>query len=278
MMTTVTNRDSLTPVALWLLVCCALIYAMVIIGGITRLTESGLSITEWKPITGALPPMSEAAWQEEFAKYQRIPQYQEMNAHMTLADFKSIFWWEYIHRLWGRLIGAAFLIPFLWFAMRGKVRGALVWRLGGMFALGALQGAVGWWMVASGLSDRISVSQYRLAFHMTLACVIYAAIVWTMARIRPAAPVAGTERLRAGSLAILVLTLLQIYLGALVAGLDAGMSFNTWPEIDGALIPSAERLWFEQPLWRNFFENHLTVQFNHRMIAYLLLAVAVWHL
>jgi cytochrome c oxidase assembly protein subunit 15 len=151
-------------------------------------------------------------------------------------------------------------------------------RLWLLFGLGALQGAVGWWMVASGLAGRVSVSQYRLAFHMTLACVIYVAIVWTIARIRPAEPVAGTEKLRGGAIALLVLTLLQIYLGALVAGLDAGMSFNTWPEIDGALIPSAERLWFEQPLWRNFFENHLTVQFNHRMIAYLLLAVAIWHL
>jgi cytochrome c oxidase assembly protein subunit 15 len=150
-------------------------------------------------------------------------------------------------------------------------------RLWLLFGLGALQGAVGWWMVASGLAGRVSVSQYRLAFHMTLACVIYAAIVWTIARLKPVVPVAAPARLRIGAIVLLVLTLFQIYLGALVAGLDAGLIFNTWPHIDGALIPSAERLWFETPLWRNFFENTLTVQFNHRMLAYLLLAVAVWH-
>jgi cytochrome c oxidase assembly protein subunit 15 len=272
-----TSNSRLTAIRLWLAIVAALVVATLIVGGATRLTESGLSITEWKPVTGVLPPFTETQWAAEFDKYKQIPQYREINRGMSIDEFKTIFWWEWGHRLLGRTIGAVFLLPFLFFLWRGWVGPGLRGRLWLLLGLGALQGAVGWWMVASGLSDRISVSQYRLAFHMTLACVIYAAIVWTMARIRPAAPVAGTERLRAGSLAILVLTLLQIYLGALVAGLDAGMSFNTWPEIDGALIPSAERLWFEQPLWRNFFENHLTVQFNHRMMAYVLLGLAVWH-
>jgi cytochrome c oxidase assembly protein subunit 15 len=272
------EKSRLAAIRLWLAVVAALVVATLIVGGATRLTESGLSITEWKPVTGVLPPFTEAQWAAEFDKYKQIPQYRELNRGMSLDEFKTIFWWEWGHRLLGRTIGAVFLIPFLFFLWRGWVGPGLRGRLWLLFGLGALQGAVGWWMVASGLAGRVSVSQYRLAFHMTLACVIYVAIVWTIARIRPAEPVAGTEKLRGGAIALLVLTLLQIYLGALVAGLDAGMSFNTWPEIDGALIPSAERLWFEQPLWRNFFENHLTVQFNHRMIAYLLLAVAVWHL
>ena len=213
----------------------------------------------------------------EFEKYQQIPQYRELNRGMSLAQFKTIFWWEWAHRLLGRTIGAVFLIPFLFFLWRGWVGPGLRGRLWLLFGLGALQGAVGWWMVASGLAGRVSVSQYRLAFHMTLACVIYAAIVWTIARLKSVEPIAVPARLRIGAVILMALTLLQIYLGALVAGLDAGLSFNTWPHIDGALIPSAERLWFETPLWRNFFENNLTVQFNHRMMAYLLLAIAVWH-
>jgi cytochrome c oxidase assembly protein subunit 15 len=272
------EKSRLAAIRLWLVAVAALVVATLILGGATRLTESGLSITEWKPVTGVLPPFTETQWAAEFDKYKQIPQYREINRGMSLDEFKTIFWWEWAHRLLGRTIGAVFLIPFLFFLWRGWVRPGLRGRLWMLLGLGALQGAVGWWMVASGLAGRVSVSQYRLAFHMTLACVIYAAIVWTIARVRPAEPVAGTERLRGGAIALLVLTLLQIYLGALVAGLDAGMSFNTWPQIDGALIPSADRLWFEQPLWRNFFENHLTVQFNHRMMAYLLLLVAVWHL
>jgi cytochrome c oxidase assembly protein subunit 15 len=263
-------------IRLWLLVVAALVVATLIVGGATRLTESGLSIVEWKPVTGVLPPFSEAQWAAEFDKYKQIPQYREINRGMSLAEFKTIFWWEWAHRLLGRTIGAVFLLPFLFFLWRGWVGPGLRGRLWLLFGLGALQGAVGWWMVASGLAGRVSVSQYRLAFHMTLACVIYAAIVWTITRLKPAAPVTAPPRLRAGAIALLVLTLFQIYLGALVAGLDAGLTYNTWPHIDGALIPSAERLWFETPLWRNFFENSLTVQFNHRMLAYLLLVLAVW--
>jgi cytochrome c oxidase assembly protein subunit 15 len=195
---------------------------------------------------------------------------------MSLSEFKTIFFWEWAHRLLGRTIGAAFLLPFLFFLWRGYIGQELRWPLFGLFALGAIQGAVGWWMVSSGLTERVSVSQYRLAFHMTLACVIYAAIIWIVARMRPVEAVFLPARLRVSAVVLVGLVLLQIYLGALVAGLDAGLVYNTWPHMDGALIPSADRLWFETPLWRNFFENALTVQFNHRMLAYAILLFALW--
>lgn len=264
-------------IRLWLLAVAGLVFAMILVGGATRLTESGLSIVEWKPVAGTLPPLNEAQWQEEFDKYKTIPQYSQMNAGMTLAEFKTIFWWEWAHRLLGRVIGAAFLLPFLFFLWRGWVEPGLRGRLWSIFGLGAVQGAVGWWMVASGLVDRVNVSQYRLAFHLTLACLIYLGLIWTADRLvaRPAA--AAPSRITAGANTLVVLVLVQIYLGALVAGLRAGYIYNTWPLIDGAVVPSAARLLFEQPTWRNFFENALTVQFEHRMAAYLLWAVAVAH-
>jgi cytochrome c oxidase assembly protein subunit 15 len=255
----------------------ALVFAMVLVGGATRLTESGLSIVEWQPVTGTLPPMSEIAWQAEFEKYRAIPQYRELNRGMSLDEFKVIYWWEWTHRLLGRVIGAVFLLPFLWFLWRGWIGPSLRGRLWLIFSLGALQGAVGWWMVASGLVGRVSVSQYRLAFHLTLACVIYAAVVWTAGQLRPRVQVSALARMRASAVTLLVLVLVQIYLGALVAGLRAGLVYNTWPLIDGALIPDASRMFFEQPLWRNFFENTLTVQFNHRMAAYALWVLALVH-
>ena len=181
-------------VRVWLLAVAALIFAMVLVGGATRLTESGLSITEWQPVTGTMPPLSEAAWQAEFDKYKTIPQYQKLNRGMSLAEFKTIFWWEWTHRLLGRLIGAAFLLPFLFFLWRGWVEPGLRARLWAIFGLGAVQGAVGWWMVASGLAGRTEVSQYRLAFHLTLACVIYVAIVWTAERLVARPAVAGARR------------------------------------------------------------------------------------
>jgi len=261
----------------WLLAVAALVFAMVLVGGATRLTESGLSITEWKPVAGALPPLSDAQWQVEFDKYKTIPQYAQMNAGMTLSEFKTIFWWEWAHRLLGRLIGAAFLLPFLFFLWRGFVDPALRGRLWGIFGLGAVQGAVGWWMVASGLVDRVNVSQYRLAFHLTLASLIYVALVWTADRLVPRAPVAVPPRQRAVAWALVVMVLIQIYLGALVAGLRAGLLYNTWPLIDDAFVPRAEHLFFDAPLWRNLFENTLTTQFDHRMAAYAIFLVAVWH-
>src|SRR5256885_8473820 len=192
-------------IRLWLYAIAALIFAMVLVGGATRLTESGLSIVEWKPVTGKLPPLSEAAWQAEFDKYQAIPQFQHLNSGMTLAEFKTIFWWEWTHRLMGRLIGAAFLLPFLWFLMRSWVTPELRWRLWAIFGLGALQGAVGWWMVASGLAERVEVSQYRLATHLILACVIFAAIMWTAARLSGRPAVDAPPRLRAGAIVLLTL-------------------------------------------------------------------------
>jgi cytochrome c oxidase assembly protein subunit 15 len=274
-------------IGVWLWCVAGLVFAMVLVGGATRLTESGLSIVEWKPLTGAIPPLGEAAWQAEFAKYKTIPQYERLNRGMSLGEFKTIYWWEWGHRLLGRLIGAAFLLPFLWFLWRRSFDRRTGFALAGIFALGAVQGAVGWWMVASGLTERVSVSQYRLAFHLTLACMIYVALVWTADRIPPregregaaAQPTrrAVPRRLRWSAGALLALVIVQIYLGALVAGLRAGLIFNTWPLIDGSLIPSSADLFFANPLWRNFFENTLTVQFDHRMVAYGLCALALIH-
>jgi cytochrome c oxidase assembly protein subunit 15 len=265
----------------WLLAVATLIFAIVVVGGATRLTESGLSIVEWKPVTGALPPLGETAWQAEFGKYQTIPQYRELNRGMTLDEFKVIYWWEWTHRLLGRIIGAAFLLPFLFFAWRGWIRPEMRGRFWTIFGLGALQGGVGWWMVASGLTERVNVSQYRLAFHLTLACVIFAAILWTAQRLLPAKSPAVASRGRAGArtgaIVLLVLVICQIYLGALVAGSHAGLVYNTWPLIDGSFIPDGSSLLFLDPWWRNFFENTLTVQFVHRMVAYSLWIVAVGH-
>lgn len=271
-------RDPLRPVRLWLYAVAALIVAMVVVGGATRLTESGLSITEWKPLTGALPPLSQDAWQAEFDKYKAIPQYEILNAGMGLDGFKRIYWWEWGHRLLGRLIGVAFLLPFLYFVFTGVVRGRLLARCLGLFALGGLQGAVGWWMVASGLVARTSVSQYRLAVHLTLACIILAAMVAVARSLSPprAGP-AAPRRLAAAAFALVALVLVQVFAGGLVAGLDAGMAFNTWPLMDGHLVPPLDQLGAAQPWWRNLFENALTVQFDHRMMAYALWTLSLLH-
>jgi heme a synthase len=261
----------------WLFVVAALVFVMVLVGGATRLTESGLSIVEWRPITGVLPPLTETEWQEEFAKYQATPQYRMVNRGMSLADFKTIYWWEWVHRLLGRVIGAAFLFPFLFFLWRGWIGPGLRGRLWAIFGLGALQGVVGWWMVASGLSERVDVSQYRLATHLTLACVIYVAVLWTAAGLGPRIPSQAPFRLRAGALVLVGLVIIQIYLGALVAGLDAGLTYNTWPTIEGQFIPPLDELFPAAPWWRQLFENRLTVQFDHRMAGYALWIVAVLH-
>jgi cytochrome c oxidase assembly protein subunit 15 len=277
-MTTVSAPTKPQPaVRAWLICVAALIALMVLVGGATRLTESGLSIVEWKPVTGSLPPLSEAQWTDAFEAYKKIPQYRELNAGMSLAEFKEIYWWEWSHRLLGRFIGVAYLLPFLFFLWRGGLSAELKRRLWGLFALGGLQGAVGWWMVASGLSERVEVSQYRLATHLVLALLIFAGIVWTVRRLALRPQIAAPLRLRLTSALLVVVTFVQIYFGALVAGLRAGRAYNTWPEIDGAFIPSAERLWFETPWWRNLFDNVLTVQFEHRMMAYALFALAALH-
>jgi cytochrome c oxidase assembly protein subunit 15 len=255
----------------------ALVFVTVLVGGATRLTESGLSIVEWKPVTGVLPPLSPSAWAAEFDKYKTIPQYSAINRGMSLDEFKTIYWWEWTHRLLGRLIGAVFLLPFLFFLWRGWIDPSLRWRLWLIFGLGALQGALGWWMVASGLAGRVDVSQYRLAAHLTLACVIYAAIVSTLQRLAPGGLTVVPARLRASAVGLFLLVLIQIYLGALVAGLDAGLIHNTWPLIDGNLVPPASDLLPLRPIWRNVFETALTAQFDHRMTAYLLWVAAVLH-
>jgi len=269
--------DSQRAVRAWLFSVAALIAIMVLVGGATRLTESGLSIVEWKPVTGTLPPLDQAQWEQAFEAYRQIPQYHQLNACMTLSEFKTIFWWEWSHRLLGRVIGVVYLLPFLYFLWRGGMGAELKRRLWLIFGLGALQGAVGWWMVASGLSERIEVSQYRLATHLVLALLIFAAVVWTLRRLSERPSLVVSLRLKITSAALLVLTFAQLYLGALVAGLRAGLIYNTWPDIDGAFIPSGARLWFEQPWWRNLFENTLTVQFEHRMTAYALFAIALLH-
>jgi len=258
----------LRAVRLWLLAAAAMIFLTLIIGGATRLTVSGLSIVEWKPVTGVLPPFSQDAWQAEFDAYKAIPQYRELNKGMGLAQFKTIYWWEWTHRLLARTTGAVFLLPFLLFLWQGAIPPPLRARLWIIFAGGAALGVVGWWMVASGLSGSLTkVSQYRLAFHMTLACAIYAAVLWTAQQIVPQALDEAPKRLRLGALTIAALLLVQIYLGALVAGLDGGLKYNTWPLIEGAVMPPLDQVLFIKPLWRNLFENILTVQINHRMLA-----------
>lgn len=271
------QAPKLGAVRWWLISVAALIAIMVLVGGATRLTESGLSIVEWKPVTGALPPLNDAQWAQAFEGYKAIPQYRELNAGMNLSEFKTIFWWEWSHRLLGRVIGAVYLLPFLFFLWRGVLVGELKRRLWLIFGLGALQGAVGWWMVASGLSERVEVSQYRLATHLVLALLIFAAIVWTLRRLTERPQATASPRLKVTATALLALTFVQLYFGALVAGLRAGRVYNTWPDIDGSFIPSAARLWFEDPWWRNLFDNTLTVQFEHRMTAYALLALALLH-
>jgi cytochrome c oxidase assembly protein subunit 15 len=256
-----------------------MIFLTLIVGGATRLTESGLSITEWKPLTGVLPPLSDADWQAEFQKYQAIPQYRELNEGMSLTQFQVIYWWEWSHRLLARTTGAVFLLPFLYFLWRGAIPKKLQIRLWGIFFGGAALGAVGWWMVSSGLagSGRVAVTQERLAFHLTLACAIYAAIVWTARQLVPGRIGDLPPRLPATAVALMLLLLLQIYLGALVAGSGAGHAYNTWPTIDGTLIPAASNLLHLDPVWRNLFENTLTVQFDHRMLAYAIWLISLLH-
>jgi heme a synthase len=263
-------------VRIWLLTVAALVFLLVSVGGATRLTGSGLSITEWKPIVGVVPPLSAADWQDAFDKYRQIPQYQQVNKGMSLGAFKRIFWWEWTHRFLGRLVGFAFLVPFLALLTAGRIPRTLLPRLVGIFALGGLQGFVGWYMVSSGLVDRISVSQYRLAVHLGLAILIFGALLWVALSLddrpeRTSVPARGSG----WAAAIAGLLFVQILLGALVAGMKAGMGYNTWPLMDGQLIPSG--LDVMQPWYLNLFENAMTVQFNHRLAAYVLVLVATWH-
>ena len=262
------------PVRTWLYAVASLVFCLVLVGGATRLTDSGLSITEWKPILGIIPPLNEADWLSAFSKYQQIPEYKLQNVGMSLQDFKFIFWWEWAHRFLARLIGVAFAVPLVYFAIRRRLGAGLWIRLAALLALGAMQGALGWYMVHSGLTERVDVSQYRLAAHLVLAAVIFAGLIWVGLGI-------GRFRQRPRTLAdyaafgLLLLVLIQIAAGAFVAGLDAGMGHNTWPKMEGAWIPDG--LATVEPAWRNLFENALTVQFQHRLLAYVILLIACWH-
>jgi cytochrome c oxidase assembly protein subunit 15 len=268
---------SLRPVRIWLFAVAAMVAVMVLVGGATRLTESGLSITEWNPVTGVLPPLSSEAWEAEFAKYQQIPQYEQINRGMSLDQFKTIFFWEWGHRLLGRVIGFVFLLPLIFFWWRGYLPKSLAPKLAVLFVLGGLQGAIGWWMVTSGLADRVSVAPYRLAVHLTFAFFLYAALIWTARSLSPPRDGTVPRGVRIGAWAVMIVAFVQVFLGAIVAGLDAGMSFTTWPLMDGHFIPALDSLTAMEPVWRNLFENPMTSQFVHRMTAYTLLIVAILH-
>jgi cytochrome c oxidase assembly protein subunit 15 len=269
------SRDC--AVAVWLLACCTLVFAVVVVGGITRLTRSGLSIVEWQPIVGVLPPLDEAAWQEVFRKYQQTPEYRVVNPTMSLAGFKSIFWWEYFHRLLGRLIGAAFLLPLLWFALRARIARGLIWKLAGIFVLGALQGAMGWYMVQSGLVDDPRVSQYRLTAHLGIAFLIFSTMLWiALDLFFPRASGASAVRngLRRFAVALAVLVFVMVLSGGLVAGIRAGLAYNSFPFMNGHVIPPG--IFALEPWYLNFFSNAATVQFDHRLIAWLLAFLVPW--
>jgi cytochrome c oxidase assembly protein subunit 15 len=272
-MTSFLRADRSRAVAIWLFCVAALVLGMVVVGGSTRLTGSGLSITQWKPISGALPPLSPADWQAEFARYKAIPQFRFVNPTMTLEQFRFIYWWEWSHRLLGRLLGVVFLLPFAWFAVRREIPRRLVWRLGGLFVLGGLQGAVGWWMVASGLAERVYVAPERLMLHLGLAFGLLGALVWTAldacagwARQTLPSPWGGR------ALWLVGLIYLQILLGALVAGNHAGLVYNDWPLFAGRLLPQD---YAGAGLWATLAHSQGAVQLHHRLVAYLLFAVAV---
>jgi cytochrome c oxidase assembly protein subunit 15 len=264
-------------VGLWLFVIASLIGLMVVIGGLTRLTGSGLSITEWQPVTGVVPPLSDAGWQAEFAKYRGTPQYELINRGLGLAGFKAIYWWEWTHRLLGRVLGVVFLIPFLFFLRQRRIDRAIAIRLGIIFLLGAAQGVLGWWMVQSGLTGaRVAVSQYRLAAHLGMAMILFGYVFWT------ALEMVGARRTKMEAaawfapfaFALAALIFVQIILGAFMAGLDAGRAFSSWPTYAGAWIPRG--LYDLSPWWINHFENHALVHFQHRSVGYLVAAFVVW--
>jgi heme a synthase len=257
-------------IAWWLIACAAMIFLMVVIGGITRLTESGLSITEWQPIEGVLPPLSLAQWQAAFARYRAIPQFHAIHAGMTLEQFKGIYFWEYLHRLLGRLIGVVFLLPFLWFLFRGRIGRALWPKLALIFVLGALQGALGWYMVQSGLEYRIEVSQYRLAAHLFAAIVIYGAILWVafdllFADAKKRHPGESRRNTKIALNLILFLVSITLVAGAFVAGLRGGAIYNTFPLMGDRFVPGEYAAM--SPLWLNWFENPAAAQFDHRVLA-----------
>jgi heme a synthase len=262
----------------WLTLCVVLVFFMILVGGATRLTDSGLSITEWQPLLGAIPPLDANHWQEAFDKYRQIPEYHLVNKGMSLEDFKFIYWWEWSHRFLGRVVGLAFALPLAVFWLRGAIRPGNRGKYLGVLALGGLQGAIGWFMVKSGLVDRVDVSQYRLALHLSVAFLILGLLVWlamelSPRRTRPLKNDAPSESRTATW--IVGLVYLQVALGAFVAGLKGGLHYNTWPLINGAIIP--EDLFALDPWIANFFENATTTQFNHRLVAYAVVGFGLWH-
>ncbi len=269
------NQAARRRVAAWLLACAAMVFAMVVVGGVTRLTKSGLSIVEWQPIVGALPPLSEADWLALFDKYKATPEYRSVNLGMTLAGFQRIFWWEYVHRLLGRTIGLVFLLPLIRFVSQRQIPRALAGRLAAVFALGAAQGAMGWYMVKSGLVDDPRVSPYRLSAHLGLAFAILAPMLWMAFDLlddgEPSARPTASPFHRAAA-AITAATFVMVLSGGFVAGTHAGFAFNTFPLMAGHWVPDG--LFVIEPWWRNVFENIPLVQFDHRLIA-TLLAIAI---
>jgi cytochrome c oxidase assembly protein subunit 15 len=253
-----------------------MVFLTMVVGGVTRLTHSGLSIVEWKPLIGALPPLSHADWLELFAKYQQTPEFIKRNHDMTLDGFQFIFWWEWAHRLIGRSIGVVFFLPYVWFLVRGRLRGALAAKVFGFFILGGLQGAMGWYMVKSGLVDDPRVSQYRLAAHLGLAFVLFGLMFWTglgMLQPRRAVSPAPSFTVRIGNW-LVSLVFIMVLSGALVAGIHAGLAYNTFPLMNGDFVPP--EIFMVEPLWLNFFTNMATVQFDHRMIAWALMGLIPW--
>jgi cytochrome c oxidase assembly protein subunit 15 len=265
-------------VAAWLLVCAALVFAMVVVGGVTRLTHSGLSIVEWQPIVGTLPPLDEAEWLETFEKYKQTPEYKLVNHGMGLEAFKGIFWWEYFHRLLGRVIGLAFIVPLAWFALSRRIDRRLALRLVGIFLLGGLQGGMGWYMVKSGLVDDPRVSQFRLTAHLSIALVIFAAILWTaLGLLHPRTGAsAGPEAARLRRLGWWITGIIgyMVVTGGFVAGIRAGKAYNTFPLMNGHVVPP--EILMLDPWWKNFFYNMATVQFNHRAGAWVLAFLVPW--
>jgi cytochrome c oxidase assembly protein subunit 15 len=262
-------------VAVWLLAVAALVFVMVVVGGITRLTESGLSIVRWEPVSGAIPPIGEEAWAAEFAAYKRSPQYQLVNSGMSLEDFKSIYFWEYVHRLLGRIIGLAFALPLAWFAWMRAIPRGYGWKLAALLALGALQGAIGWWMVASGLVERPDVSHIRLAVHLLAALAIFGALLWVALDLLRLAedPAGGPARMPTAAIWMLSLLFLQYLFGAYVAGLDAGHAYSSWPKMGDEWFPSGAPML--EPFLRNFADNPIMVQFVHRWLAFAVAAAVL---
>lgn len=271
-MTSFLRSDRSAAVSVWLFIVAALVLAMVVVGGATRLTDSGLSITQWRPVTGSIPPLNAADWATEFAKYKQIPQYVQLNRGMGLEAFKVIYWWEWSHRLLGRLVGLAFALPLVWFLIRKELPKRLIWRCVALLGLGGLQGIVGWWMVASGLTGRVSVAPERLMTHLGLAFILLACLVWTaLEAAAGASRVEAPGPWRRGTLILLGMVYVQVLLGALVAGNDAGLVFNDWPLMNGRLFPEG---YAGSDLWSTLAHSQAAVQLHHRLGAYVLLVTA----